>query len=117
MENIGRREVAEVEIVALQGDELGALLEQRVVPVRLEIEIVLDGGGERLVGLGAHIGFGEGRAEFSPFPPPPCPFPGTPERGPPQTAGGRLILNPFFPPLLFPLLGPFFFPKNLNKGG
>ena len=61
--DIRRREVAEIEIVTLEGDELGALLEQRVAPIRLEVEIVLDGRAERLVGLGARVGFGEGAAE------------------------------------------------------
>ena len=61
--DVGRREIAQVEIVALQRDQLGALLEQRVAPVRLEIEVVLDRGGEGLVGLGAKIGFGERAAE------------------------------------------------------
>ena len=58
--DVGRRQVAEFEVVALQGDELGALLEQRVAPVGLEIEVVLHRRGERLVALGAKICFGEG---------------------------------------------------------
>ena len=61
--DIRRREVAEIEIVALEGDELGTLLEQRVAPIRLEVEIVLDGRAEGLVGLGPRVGFGEGAAE------------------------------------------------------
>ena len=59
----GRREVAHFEIAALQGDELGALLEQRVAPVGLELEVVLHRRAERLVGLGAQVLLGEGAAE------------------------------------------------------
>jgi hypothetical protein len=61
--DVCRREIAQVEVVALKRDQLGALLEERVAPVRLEIEIVLDRSGERLVGLGAQVGLGEGTAE------------------------------------------------------
>ena len=57
------REIAQFEVLALQRDELGALLEQRVAPVRLEVEIVLHRGGERLVAFGAKIGFGERAGE------------------------------------------------------
>jgi hypothetical protein len=61
--DICRREIAQVEIVALKRDQLGALLEERIAPVGLEFEIVLDRSGERLVGLGAQVGLGKGAAE------------------------------------------------------
>ena len=44
-------------------DQLGALLEQGVAPIGLEVEVVFDGGGEGFVGLRAQIVFGEGAAE------------------------------------------------------
>ena len=61
--DVRRREIAEIEIVALKRDELGALLEQRVAPIGLEVEIVVDRRGEGLVGLGAQVGFRERAAE------------------------------------------------------
>jgi hypothetical protein len=61
--DVGRREIAEFKIVTLQRDQLGTLLEQRVAPVRLEIEVVFDRGRELLVGLRAKVRFGEGAAE------------------------------------------------------
>ena len=61
--DVCRREIAQVEVVALKRYQLGALLEERVAPIRLEFEIVLDRSGERLVGIGAQIGLGEGSAE------------------------------------------------------
>ena len=61
--DVGRREIAEFKIVTLQRDQLGTLLEQRVAPVRLEIEVVFDRARELLVGLRAKVRFGEGAAE------------------------------------------------------
>ena len=55
LRDISRREVAHFEVAALQGDELGALLEQRVAPEGLELEVVFDRGAERLIGLGTQI--------------------------------------------------------------
>ena len=61
--DVGRRQVAKIEIVALKRDQFGALLEQGVAPVRLEIEVGLDRVGELFVGLRAQVGFRKGAAE------------------------------------------------------
>ncbi len=59
LRDVRRREVAHLEVAALERDELGALLEQRVAPIRLEVEVVLDRRGEGLVGVGAQVLLGE----------------------------------------------------------
>ena len=61
--DVGRSKIAQLEILSLERDELGALLEQSVAPVGLEVEVVLHRCRERLVALGAQIGFGEGCGE------------------------------------------------------
>ena len=58
-----RRDVAHLEIAALQGDELGALLEEIAAVVALEDEVVLDGVGEHFHHLGADVLLGEDRRE------------------------------------------------------
>ena len=58
-----RRDVAHLEVVALQGDQLGALLEQRAVVERLELEVGLDVLGEHLDHVGADVLVGEHRGE------------------------------------------------------
>ena len=50
----------EEQITALQRDEFCALLEERIAPIRLEVEIVPDGGRESLVGFAAQVLFREG---------------------------------------------------------
>ena len=50
-----RGDVAHLEIAALQGDELGALLEQGAAVIALEDEVVLDRVGEHLHHLGADV--------------------------------------------------------------
>ena len=50
-----RREIGHLDIAALHGDQLGALLEQRAVEKRLEIVAVLDGLAEGLERFGADV--------------------------------------------------------------
>src|SRR3546814_15499189 len=53
------RDVAHLEVAALEGDELGALLEEGAAVVALEGEVAFDGVGEHLHHLGADVLLGE----------------------------------------------------------
>ena len=63
LRNIRRREIAQIEVVTLERDQLRALFEKGVAPVRLKIEVVFDRRSEGFVGFGAQIGFRERAAE------------------------------------------------------
>ena len=58
-----RRDVAHLEVVALQRDELGALLEQRAAVERLDLEVALDVLGEHPDHVGADVLVREHRGE------------------------------------------------------
>ena len=55
--NVGRREIAQIEVVTLERDQLRALFEKGVAPVRLKVEMVFDRRSEGFVGFGAQVGF------------------------------------------------------------
>jgi chromosome condensin MukBEF MukE localization factor len=47
----------------VEGDQLGALFEERIRPERLEVEVVLHRGAERFIRFGAQVLLGERAAE------------------------------------------------------
>ena len=62
--HVGRREIAHFEVAALKRDQLGALLEQRIRPVRFDLDVALERLGECGKGLHAQIGFGRSGAQL-----------------------------------------------------
>ena len=58
-----RRNVADLEIVALHGDELGSLFEQRAAQVQLELEVPLDVLGKHAHHVRADVLVGKHRGE------------------------------------------------------
>jgi len=54
----------EIELIALERHELGALLEQRAVPIGIHVEGILHRLGEGLVGLGPQVGLRNGNTEL-----------------------------------------------------